>query len=232
MDTQELVDIRHQAEFFMSLGQHDQAIEILEHRLAESGESSPLVFLDLLGILHTLGRKSEYEVVRSEFNRLFTGRMSGFTAFSDEGKTLDAYPDVARRICALWPSARVLEFMEDCIFRNPGDEEARGTLSLHADEHGSPAGTALASWPIALPAGDTPRWVCSRLPAPRPLAGQPWWLVCRVEHGSLQWYADTHCPDLIDAASHCRGSGPWLPLDTPAPAPWLHLQAGVLDPED
>lgn len=122
VDTQELVDIRHQAEFFMSLGQHDQAIEILEHRLAESGESSPLVFLDLLGILHTLGRKSEYEVVRSEFNRLFTGRMSGFTAFSDEGKTLDAYPDVARRICALWPSARVLEFMEDCIFRNPGDE--------------------------------------------------------------------------------------------------------------
>lgn len=122
VDTQELVDIRHQAEFFMSLGQHDQAIEILEHRLAESGESSPLVFLDLLGILHTLGRKSEYEAVRSEFNRLFTGRMSGFTAFSDEGKTLDAYPDVARRICALWPSARVLEFMEDCIFRNPGDE--------------------------------------------------------------------------------------------------------------
>ena len=61
-------------------------------------------------------------MVRSEFNRLFTGRMSGFTAFSDEGKTLDAYPDVARRICALWPSARVLEFMEDCIFRNPGDE--------------------------------------------------------------------------------------------------------------
>lgn len=122
VDTQELIDIRHQAEFFMSLGQHDQAIEILEHRLAESGESSPLVFLDLLGILHTLGRKSEYEVVRSEFNRLFTGQMSGFTAFSDEGQTLDAYPDVVRRLCALWPSARVLEFMEDCIFRNPGDE--------------------------------------------------------------------------------------------------------------
>jgi hypothetical protein len=125
VDTQDLVDIRHQAEFFMSLGQHDQAIEILEHRLAESGESSPLVFLDLLGILHTLGRKPEYEAVRSEFNRLFTGRMPGFTTFSDEGQTLDGYPDVVRRICALWPSARVLEFMEDCIFRNPGDESGQ-----------------------------------------------------------------------------------------------------------
>ena len=120
--TQELVDIRHQAEFFMSLGQADQAIEILEHRLAESGESSPLVFLDLLGIFHALGRKSEYDLLRGDFNRLFTGRMPMFAAYADQGQSLDAYPDVVQRIVALWPSARVLEFMEDCIFRNPGDE--------------------------------------------------------------------------------------------------------------
>lgn len=120
--TQELVDIRHQAEFFMSLGQADQAIEILEHRLEESGESSPLVFLDLLGIFHALGRKSEYELLRGDFNRLFTGRMPMFTAYADQGQTLDAYPEVVQHIVALWPSARVLEFMEDCIFRNPGDE--------------------------------------------------------------------------------------------------------------
>ena len=105
-------------------------------------------------------------------------------------------------------------------------------LSIHTDDHGSPTPTALICWPVTIPAGDAPDWFISRLPTPRPMVGQPWWLVCRVEHGSLQWYADTHCPDLIDAASHCRGSGPWLPLDTPAPAPWLHLQAGVLDPED
>ncbi len=120
--TQELVDIRHQAEFFLSLGQADQAIEILEHRLEESGESSPLVFLDLLSIFHGLGRKSDYDLLRSDFNRLFTGRMPMFAAYTDQGQALDAYPDVVQRIGALWPSARVLEFMEDCIFRNPGDE--------------------------------------------------------------------------------------------------------------
>ena len=120
--TQELVDIRHQAEFFMSLGQTEQAIEILEHRLEESGESSPLVFLDLLGIFHALGRKSEYDLLRGDFNRLFTGRMPMFAAYADQGQTLDAYPEVVQRIVALWPSARVLEYMEDCIFRNPGDE--------------------------------------------------------------------------------------------------------------
>ncbi len=122
VDSQELVDVRHQAEFFMSLGQHEQAIEILEHRLEESGESSPWVFLDLLGIFHALGRTTEYEMVRGDFNRLFSGCMPPFARFLEEGQTLDAYAEVVRRIASLWPSARVLEFIEDCIFRNPGDE--------------------------------------------------------------------------------------------------------------
>ncbi|MBK6295022.1 MAG: hypothetical protein IPF55_12675 [Rhodoferax sp.] len=122
VDSQELVDVRHQAEFFMSLGQHDQAIEILEQRLQESGESSPLVFLDLLGIFHTLGRTAEYEIVRADFNRLFSGCVPEFARFSHQGQTLEAHADVVRRITALWPSARVLEYIEDCIFRNPGDE--------------------------------------------------------------------------------------------------------------
>ncbi|MBK9571558.1 MAG: hypothetical protein IPO43_02030 [Rhodoferax sp.] len=122
VDSQELVDVRHQAEFFMSLGQHEQAIEILEHRLEESGESSPWVFLDLLGIFHALGRTTEFEMVRGDFNRLFSGCMPTFARFSEDGQTLDGYAEVVRRIAALWPSARVLEFIEDCIFRNPGDE--------------------------------------------------------------------------------------------------------------
>ena len=125
VDTQELVDIRHQAEFFMSLGQHEQAIAVLEHRLDENGESSPLVFLDLLSILHTLGRKPEYEVVRSEFKQLFTGGIPGFAEFTEDGHTLDHYADVVRRVVSLWPTARVLEFLEDCIFRNPGDESGQ-----------------------------------------------------------------------------------------------------------
>lgn len=116
--------------------------------------------------------------------------------------------------------------------RNPGDAEARGMLSIHTDDHGSPTPTALICWPITIPAGDAPDWFISRLPTPRPMVGQPWWLVCRVEHGGLLWYAEAPCPPLVETAAQCRGDGPWLPLDTPAPAPWLRFQAGVLDPED
>ena len=51
----------------MSLGQHDKAIEVLTSRIALCGESSPLVCLDLLRILHVLGRKADYEFMRSSF---------------------------------------------------------------------------------------------------------------------------------------------------------------------
>ncbi len=116
--------------------------------------------------------------------------------------------------------------------RNPGDA-ASGELSLHADDHGSPAEAALLRWPFALAADDTsePRWATSRLPAPQPIAEKSWWLVFRITQGSLLWYADTHRPAGVDGAFHRCGGGPWLPLDLPAPEPWLQLQAGVLDPE-
>ena len=71
----------------------------------------------------------------------------------------------------------------------------------------------------------------SLAPAPQLLPGQAWWLMCRIDHGSLLWYADDHRPAGVDGAFHRRANGPWLPLDAPVPGPWLQVQAGVLDPE-
>ena len=117
INTEELLDIRQQAEFFVSLGQHDQAIQILEARILEYGDSSPLVYLDLLKIFHALDRRSEFRQFQQEFNRRFNGRANDFYNFADEGQGLLDYPAALTRLAALWPSEQVLEFMEDCIFR-------------------------------------------------------------------------------------------------------------------
>lgn len=117
INTHEMLDERQQAEFFMTLGQSDDAIRLLEDSIQHSAEANPLVYLDLLKMLHTLSRKSEYEHYRETFNSVFSGRIPPFTHFSEKGYGLDAYEDVCQHIAALWPTEDALHFIEQCLVR-------------------------------------------------------------------------------------------------------------------
>ena len=140
INSEDLLDVRHQADFFVSLGEHQKAIDVLTTRIAQCGESSPLVCLDLLKIYHALGRESEFEFMRTEFNAWFTGHVPEFTAFGDEGRSLDHYPLILDKIVALWPDRHVLEYIESCIYHHATDADGpsfdlqayRDLLLLHA----------------------------------------------------------------------------------------------------
>lgn len=167
-----LFDVRHQAEFFMSLGQTDQAIQVLQGRIRKGGGGSPLIYLDLLKIYHSLGMKEEYNRCREDFNRLFKGRVPDYAGFRDEGRNLDAYPQVLAPIALLWPSPDVLPVMESCIFRDASDglddyldlAAFRDMVLLHAvagsmvDEFlagivgARPAGQHVLEWEAPVPA--------------------------------------------------------------------------------
>ncbi len=140
INSEDLLDVRHQAEFFMSLGEHQKAIDVLTTRIAQCGESSPLMCLDLLKIYHALGRESEFEFMRTEFNAWFTGHVPEFEAFGDEGRSLDHYPHILNQIVAMWPEVSVLETIENCIYHPTTDTDGptfdlqayRDLLLLHA----------------------------------------------------------------------------------------------------
>lgn len=118
INSEELFDIRQQAEFFVSLGQTDQAVRILESRISEHGESSPLAYLDLLKIFHSLGLRADFRQVREDFNLLFNARVPEFSSFNDEGRGLEDYPDVIAEIVASWGSPAVFAAIELCLFRD------------------------------------------------------------------------------------------------------------------
>ena len=140
INSEQLFDIRQQAEFFVSLGQTDQAVRILENQINDSGESSPLVYLDLLKIFHSLNLKTDFRQSREDFNLLFNGKVPEFASFKDEGKSLEDYPQVLAHITALWDTPKVLMVIEGSIFRDPQDEKSapfelaafRDLLLLHA----------------------------------------------------------------------------------------------------
>lgn len=140
INTQEVLDVRQQAEFFMTLGQYDDAIALLENNIHDNAESNPLVYLDLLKALHTLSRKEAFDRYRDEFNAVFTGQVPVYTQFSQPGHGLDAYPELCGHMASLWPSKAAQEFIEKCMVREANaaavvnfDLEAfRELLLLHA----------------------------------------------------------------------------------------------------
>lgn len=113
-----ILDIRQQAEFFVSLGQTERALRILKKQIAESPEPNPLVYLDLLALFHSLGQKADFREYRNAFNQHFNGVMPDFPAFNLEGNDLLAYPETLAALVQDWPSAEALVFLDGCIFHN------------------------------------------------------------------------------------------------------------------
>ena len=139
VNTKEMLDVRQQAEFFMTLGQHEEAIALLQESVDASADANPLVSLELLKVLHTLGRKVEYDHYRNGFNAIFNGHVPAYADFNQPGSGLEAYPEVCRRIVALWPEEDAVSYIESCLVRtrkeNGGQdfdlEAFRDLLMLH-----------------------------------------------------------------------------------------------------
>jgi len=157
VNSEDLFDIRQQAEFFVSLGQTDQAVRILENRISENRESSPLAYLDLLKIFHSLGLRADFRQVREDFSLLFNARVPEFSNFNDEGRELEEYPDMLAEITASWGTPMVFAAIEVGLFRDQWklqDElfdlaAFRDLLLLHAVAQGTAAAQGSSHGPAS-----------------------------------------------------------------------------------
>ena len=116
---EELVDVQQQADFFVFLGKHEQAIEVLRSHIGGNVQTSALVYLDLFDLYHQLKRQADYEALREDFNQHFNATVPAFALYTDTSPGLAAYETAMSRIEALWPSPKVLELIEESIFRRP-----------------------------------------------------------------------------------------------------------------
>ena len=120
--SEEMVDVRQQADFFVSLGQTEQAIHTLMDRTEGTKDTSPLVYLDLMQLLHRLDRRIDFNQTRNKFNRLFTGKVPEYSGFDEKGQGLESYPQVLAHVSKEWSSDSILDILESCIFRAPEDD--------------------------------------------------------------------------------------------------------------
>ena len=131
MLAEELRDVQQQADFFVSLGEFPQAIDVLLAHINAHPDTSPLPWLDLLEIYFKLDRQQDYDGVRDEFQRVFNALVPTFGAYSADGPGLETYPGAMSRLVALWPSPKVLEFIEESMLRKP-EQDTSEVFSLEA----------------------------------------------------------------------------------------------------
>jgi pilus assembly protein FimV len=122
VNPEELFDIQQQAEFFVSVGEHQQAIEVLRKHIAQHREYSPLAYLELLRLYHTLSRVDEFTQLRKEFMLSFNAQVPEFASFHRTGRMLYHYTDALAEIEAEWTSPNVLMLLETLLFRRTGSE--------------------------------------------------------------------------------------------------------------
>jgi pilus assembly protein FimV len=123
VNTEELFDVQQQSDFFISLGQHDQAVAVLREHIADNPGTSALAYLDLLRIFHSLGRKDDYTRLAEEFERAFNADVPDFENFTDAGRGLEYYRGTLARIESQWPAPGTLALIEELVFRKPGIHE-------------------------------------------------------------------------------------------------------------
>ncbi|RYF66610.1 MAG: tetratricopeptide repeat protein [Comamonadaceae bacterium] len=123
VNTEELFDVQQQSDFFLSLGQHDQAIAVLSEHIADNPGTSALAYLDLLSIFHSLGRRDAYARLRQDFERAFNADVPEFDKFNETGRGLEHYRSALARIESQWPAPGTLALIEELVFRTPGVHE-------------------------------------------------------------------------------------------------------------
>ncbi len=117
---EELFDVQHQAEFFVSIGKEEQAISVLLDHIGEDVQTSALIYLDLFNLYHKVKRKEDYSELADSFNRTFNARIPAFEAYASKSRDLESYTATLARIRAAWPRPAVLSLMESLIFLRPG----------------------------------------------------------------------------------------------------------------
>lgn len=120
VNPEELFDIQQQAEFFVSVGEHDQAVQVLKKHIADHLETSPSAYLELLRLYHKLGRSDDFSQLRAQFCSHFNAQVPEFSEFSRQGKTLEHYTDALAAIEAEWISPSVVQLLEKFLFLRDG----------------------------------------------------------------------------------------------------------------
>lgn len=133
VNAEELFDVQQHADFFVSLGDFDKAVDVLRSHITDNVDTSAVAYLDLFDLYQGLGKKEEYEVLREDFNLRFNAQVPAFDAYTADTHGLEFYTAALSRIELLWPTPKVLHVIEESIFRKPDSGSQAFSLAAYRE---------------------------------------------------------------------------------------------------
>ena len=116
-NAKEMLDFQQQADFFVAIGQNDQAIDVLKSHISETPSVSAAVYLDLLDLYYQTGRVEGYATTRDLFHKRFNSDIPEFELFNEQAPGLQANTHELDRIEATWPTAETLEIIAELLHK-------------------------------------------------------------------------------------------------------------------
>lgn len=114
-----LQDAQEQADFFVALGEYERAEKLMRRYIDRNPETSPMAYLNLLGIYHAANKESAFEILREHFNQTFNAHIPDFARFKSDPRDLTSYPDSLEQLQQLWGRSEAIRFIGDLLFRQP-----------------------------------------------------------------------------------------------------------------
>ncbi len=124
VSVEELIDLEQQVDFFMVLGQHEAAVDLLSQRLHETGRHTALPHLKLLEILQRHGDQAGFERVAREFGERFHAQAPVWSDDIAAGEGLLAYAQASELIIQSWRDAAMTMQLIQTLLAH-GDPDGR-----------------------------------------------------------------------------------------------------------
>lgn len=114
---EEISDITQEAEFWISMNDHQRAIEILSPQEKIENPDSPLPWLFLLDLYKTVADKTKYDVLKDRFVMHFNAQIPDFETVIDHEKDrhLEDFTHVLEQVCQLWNDEKIIPYLESLL---------------------------------------------------------------------------------------------------------------------
>jgi pilus assembly protein FimV len=119
MSVDELLDLEQQVDFFLVLGQDNDAIDALMAVVGGAGCASPIPYLKLLDIYRMQGDQLAFERLGGRFARRFGVAPPNWNLDGLQPRSIEQYPAALEDLSHHWASApRALAWLEAAIFQS------------------------------------------------------------------------------------------------------------------